>query len=93
MHERVGADRVEMNISNQFQAIVVDIYEDCFVAHLKYVATPGLLCIDPAGVAEGQVLHNRTQWRVLYLNDEMDILGHTAKTINPLPIALNALLE
>ena len=88
-----GADRVEMNIPNQLQQILVGIHQNRLIPTLKHRATPGLLRIDPTGVAKGQIVQNLAQRRVLHLHHEMDVVGHTAKTMDAVSIPFKAFLD
>jgi hypothetical protein len=55
---RPGANRVEVDVTNQLQQIGVGIDEECLVPALKDVAGAALSEIDPLGVSEGDVPHD-----------------------------------
>jgi len=49
--------------------------------------------VDPPRIAEGQILHDRTQRGVLHLNSQMKVVGHATEGMDPMAIALYALLK
>jgi hypothetical protein len=45
-----------MNVSRQFKQVGVGIYENSFISSLKEMTAPLLTPVNPASIAEGEVM-------------------------------------
>jgi hypothetical protein len=54
--DHTGTHRIEMNVRREFKQVGVGIYENSFIPSLKEMTTPLLPPVNPASIAEGEVL-------------------------------------
>ena len=88
-----GTNRIEMNITDQFQQIAVAIHQYRFVTPLKKMARSLFTPVDPAGIAEGEILHTTRKRNVPGLQNKMDMVGHAAKSVNAVTEATSSFLQ
>ena len=85
--------RVDMDVTNQFEQISVSIDQYRLTSALKQMSPARLLVVDPARVAERQVLHDPRQGIFGDLYEQMNVVGHATKTMNPMAVAFHPLLK
>ncbi|BCR06012.1 hypothetical protein DESUT3_30810 [Desulfuromonas versatilis] len=88
-----GPDRIEMNVAHQFKQIAVGIDQQGLVSALKEV--PGLLPLSVAelGIAEAKILHDSGKWHIIDLDNEVQVVAHQAKGMDPMAKPFGPLLQ
>ena len=85
--------RVEMDIAHQFEQVAVLVHQDGFVASLEEVTGPFLPPVEPAGIPEREILHGAGQGDFANLQGQMNMVGHEAEGVNPVPKADGSFLK
>ena len=71
-----GANRVEMDIANQFEKIRICVTEDVFVASLKKMADEIVPAIEVQSVALLQTLHDFGERVFSHFHQKVHVIGH-----------------
>jgi len=72
----LGANRVEMDIANQFEKIRISVTDDIFVASLKKMPDELVLPIEVQRVALLQALHDFRKRVFSHFHQKMHVIGH-----------------
>ena len=84
LRHQAGPDRVQVHVADQRQQIAIGIDQDRLVPPLKQVPDALAPSVDPAGVAERQVLHRPRQRQLAGLHHQMDVIAHQTEAVHPI---------
>ncbi len=91
--DQARTQRVEVDVADQFQEVAVGIHQYGLISALEQMPRPLRFVVHPAGVAEGDILHDLGERDVRYLDGEMDVVGHAAQSVDAVAVALHPLLD
>ena len=82
-----------MNVSDQFHKIAVTADQQGFIEALEQMADLVFSCIDVTGITEAQILHDSGKRHRTNFNEQMDMIGHQAKSMNAVLISFKTLMQ
>lgn len=88
-----GPDRVEVDVTDQFQQIAVGIDQERLVPPLKQMTGPLVFAIDELGVAKPDILHDAGKGNIAHLNGQMGVCRHETEGMDAIPETLYAFLQ
>src|SRR3990172_12124935 len=74
--DHLRTNRIQVDISDQSQEILIPIAEKGLVPSLKEMAYFAVLPIEVAGIGEIQKLHDLRQRRFRCLDEQVEVIGH-----------------
>jgi hypothetical protein len=77
----MSPDRIEMNVTDQFQEIGVLLAEDGLVSCGKQVADPFVPAIKEAGITGKDRAHDAGEGKSLCLDEEMEMVSHESVSV------------
>ena len=91
LRDHASANRVEVDIAHQGEAVGIPIDEVGPEAALEQMSHPFQSRIDVAGIAEGEVLHAGGQRWIPSLEGQVHVIGHEAERVHSVAEARHAL--
>ena len=91
--DHMGSNRIQVDVPHQFKEIAVAINQNCLEAALEKMAGAAFLPVDPASIAEGEVLQTARQRNFAGLQGKMNVVGHEAEGVHSIAEAASPFLQ
>jgi hypothetical protein len=91
--DQTRADRIQVKVPHKLQKIRIPVTQDRPVAPLEQMSARLVRSVEVAAMAVEEALHDLRQRAALYLDQQVEVVGHEHKGVEPEPILLPHLVQ